>query len=108
MKKTIRRHGDLPIYPVEKLPKGKEIKHSGSFVLAEGTTTGHKHLLSVKKPSNLTIYEVEKELHAISLKTKGMLSHEEHKTIMLEPGLYVIGREQEFDHFSQAVQKVID
>jgi hypothetical protein len=105
---TMRRHGDLPVHPVTKLPAGKEVKHNGSFVLAEGETTGHCHRITVEKPQDLMIFDMGNGLYALNLTSQATISHEEHKTIVVQPGQYVVGREQEYDYFANAVRRVID
>lgn len=104
----ILRHGDLPIHPVEKLPEGKLVTHNGSFVLAEGETTGHCHRITVEDHNQLMIYDMGNGLYAVDLRTNATLTHEEHKTIVLEPAQYVVGREQEHDWFANATKRVID
>jgi hypothetical protein len=36
------------------------------------------------------------------------VSHEEHKTLKVAPGIYRVGKEREKDHFAGVVRKVID
>lgn len=102
--KQTYRHGDLFFTPVDKL-EGSEVKHNGSFVLAEGETTGHKHLLTADR---MTIRKTEDGRFYLSLETPGTITHEEHKTIVLPPGIYEMGNEREKDWFSGAVRQVID
>ena len=98
------RHGDLFFKPVDSI-EGKEVKHNGSFVLAEGETTGHKHVITAER---MEIRQAENGRFYLSLGTEGTISHEEHKTITLPPGLYEMGNEREKDWFSKSVRQVID
>ena len=104
MNNTTYRHGDLFFKQVQKV-EGKEVKHNGSFVLAEGETTGHKHLLTAER---MEIRQAENGRFYLSLDSEGKITHEEHKTIVLPPGLYEMGNEREKDWFSGATRKVID
>lgn len=101
------RHGDVNLAPFEGEIEGKKLRHSGSFVLAEGETTGHKHVLTVANPNDMTI-SVEGSTFYITLETEGTLSHEEHKTIKVPPGVYKQIQEREKDWFSLSVRRVID
>lgn len=105
MNKTLPiRHGDFVLYPLDKLPKSKEIKNNGSYVLGEGTTTGHKHILTAK---GLKVYSVKEKIY-FKLSSKGKVTHEEHNALNIPAGIWELGHEREKDHFSGAVRQVID
>lgn len=102
------RHGDINFHPVEKI-SGKAVKHNGVYVVGYGSTTGHSHTLTVKKPSDLTVKKDEKDEYYFYLLSDGKLTHEEHKTIVLPKGKYQQFQEEEVDHFAGSVtRKVID
>jgi hypothetical protein len=101
------RHGDIALHAVEK-GEGEIIKHSGSFVVAEGETTGHKHLIKVANPADLIIRKDAFGNMYFQLLKEGTLSHEEHKTIKIAPGIYKEVREREKDWFSLSVRRVVD
>lgn len=105
--KLVARHGDIPLYSADKL-EGEIIKHDGSFVLAEGEATGHHHRIRVKNPSKMEIRQNANGFYMVKLDEEATLSHEEHATITIQPGIYVTGREQEMDWFSLTTRKVID
>ena len=103
------RHGDLSFHPLEKAPKNiKEIKKDGSFVLALGEATGHKHVLTEEKPGSFNVYQDEKDRYVLQVVSPSRINHQEHKTLVIEPGWYVQEREREMDWFSQAVKQVVD
>lgn len=97
---TIYRHGDvmlrkhessdsfdhIPIAVEALLHKGQNNHHRirGEFRLLEGT----EKLLAVLKPTELY--------------------HEEHATIIIEPGLYKVDIQLEYDHWSEESRQVID
>lgn len=101
------RHGDINLQQVDKL-EGEIIKHNGSFVLAEGETTGHKHVITVENPNDLEILQTKDGRYYFNLKSEGKVSHEEHKTLKIKPGIYEMKREREFDYFGMSVRRVID
>lgn len=104
--KIIYRQGDVIISLIDALPKNlKVIECRDKFVLAEGEATGHKHLLIGEK---MRILQDENGGFYLDLKDKAQLTHEEHKTITILPGIYKVGREQEYDYFLQEIRQVND
>ena len=101
------RHGDISFHPISNV-EGEEINHTGSFVLAEGETTGHKHVITVERPSDMRIFKDKEGRFVLELLSEGQISHEEHKTIKIAPGVYRQNNEREFDWFSLKTQRVID
>lgn len=100
------RHGDLNIAPVEKL-EGYKIRKDN--ILAHGEVTGHFHQVLAKTKEDLVeVYENEKGELAIKVKGIAVIKHQEHKTIEVPTGTYLINREREYDYFSLATRKVID
>lgn len=103
--KTNAQQGDVVLRRIEALPEGeKTIISKKHLVLAEGEATGHAH----------TIDEDESELIAIgekmilNLKNTATLTHQEHGPITLEPGLWDIGKVQEYDYFKEMKRPVVD
>lgn len=105
--KNIYRHGDIPIHPIKEV-EGKKVRHDGSFVLAEGETTGHKHVISVQSVDDMEVRRASDGGYFLTLRTEATVSHQEHKTIRLAPGTYRVGKEREKDWFSLSVRRVID
>lgn len=104
--KTLR-HGDLSFHPIKET-KGEVVKHNGSFIAAEGETTGHKHLVTVKDKSDLVIKKDGEGNYYFELLADGKISHEEHRTIALPKGKYKMVHEREMDWFSLSTRRVID
>lgn len=98
---NLARHGDLSFRRVKSMPgKSERVE---SYVLALGETTGHKHLLTgsvsvLNEPDGVYIEVFEPT----------NLTHEEHKTITFEPGVYKMITEREFNYFDQEINKVRD
>jgi len=106
MKKYIR-HGDIPFYETNKI-EGKLQKHNGSFVLAEGETTGHYHIITVPKIEDMDVRKTSDDGFVLTLREEGILTHPEHKKLVVPKGTYYVGKEREVDHFNQTIRKVID
>lgn len=104
---THYRHGDVPIHPITEL-KGEKVNHSGSHILAWGEKTGHNHTITVEDPTTLDIYKVSDNTWCLDLRSQATVTHPEHKTLILVPGRYFVGREREIDPFTQVARQVID
>ena len=62
--------------------------------MAEGEVTGHKHQLI---SDNDFYFAEEDNGYMVKLIETTPLKHEEHKTIVLEPGQYQFSRQREYD-----------
>lgn len=108
MKKIPIRHGDIGFVPSDGM-KGEVIEHKGEFVVGYGETTGHTHRLSVRNKEDLIIRKDSNGDYYFELLKEGTLVHEEHKTLIVPPGIYRKFQEEEVDHFAGSVmRKVID
>lgn len=107
MSKVIR-HGDVNLFAT-KLPKGaKKVEEVSSKTIAYGETTGHNHTITIDAPdTTFEIYEHNGNRY-IALGGRATLTHPEHKTLTIAPGVYVQGQERERDHFAHVTRKVID
>lgn len=109
------RHGDISLKPLkEKLPKNlKEIVvESNIFVLAYGEATGHQHRLV----GDFDILQDKDGRYFVQVKGDTKIEHwntitdtpAEHKTLPLEVGVYVADNEQDFNPFTEEINKVQD
>jgi hypothetical protein len=108
---NIYRHGDILIKQIEILPNNlKKVQETKSFVIAEGETTGHKHLLQVldRTATDFCVYQNEQGNYILDMKSDGKLTHEEHKEITIKKGIYFVGHEQEFSPFDEEIKRVRD
>lgn len=102
------RHGDLNFHPIKEVPAGlKEVEQAGSFILAYGEHTGHKHVIEAPKKT-MQIFKDLEGRHYIKLSSEATIRHEEHKTITLMPGTYRQDMEQERDPFLDQINIVKD
>lgn len=104
---NFKHQGDVPLYPYHG-EMGTKIEHSGSFVLALGEQTGHKHVIIVERPDQMEVSQLSTGEYVLKLKSQATITHEEHLPITVEPGIYRVGKEREFDHFANTVRTVID
>lgn len=102
----ILRHGDLLLRQIEQLPKGL-IKKTGT-VLAEGETTGHRHVLIAERKNLVQLYEDDKGQLYFKVEKHSKLTHQEHKTLTIPAGVWVVGKEREFDYYLDSIRQVQD
>ena len=105
--KNIYRHGDISLHPIKEV-EGESIKHSGKFVLAEGETTGHKHVLSVPSVDDMEVFRTPEGGLYMRLKKDGEITHEEHRRVKVKKGTYKLVNEREYDWFALKTVKVLD
>lgn len=88
----IGRHGDVGLI-VAKLPTGAvEEPRNGDAILARGEATGHAHRIADESAS---IWVIGSEKYLVT-KAPCVLDHEEHGTVVVPPGVYLIAIEQEY------------
>ena len=105
---NIYRQGDILIKPIKKLPDNlKVICEESQFVLAEGEQTGHKHLLTAESQTMVILQDTNGNFY-LKFGNPVDLTHQEHKTITILPGLYEVGNEREFDYFLGEISRVTD
>lgn len=100
----ILQQGDVLIKKIDKLPEGKKVeRRQRGYVLAEGETTGHMHVIEDE------IVMIEKDgVLFIGCKSDVIVKHEEHGHITIPAGNYQIGIVNEYDHFAEEARKVAD
>ena len=72
--------------------------------LAEGETTGHAHRVT---SGTFQMFKTWSDIF-LEAKTECVVTHEEHGATTVAPGLYKIGRVQEYDHFAEEARNVRD
>lgn len=105
-KKRVFRQGDVLLQFVDELPKGaRDITPEDRIVLAYGEVTGHAHAVypevevidgkeTKKLPAKLWDAGAERFIQVME---KTALKHEEHAPIPLDPGVYKVIRQREYD-----------
>lgn len=78
------RHGDVVLLKVEKVPSDAK-KLNGRRELAYGEVTGHAHRIDFGE-----LFETKTGKLYCKIGKTANLSHEEHKTITIEPGCYKV------------------
>ena len=95
------RHGDLLIKQVKKIPEYAQ--QLSTNIIAHGEN-GNTH----KIQGSHQIYETPDKQILLEAKQDVSLKHEEHSTLKIEKGNYVIVHEREHNPFKGIEQEVID
>ena len=99
------QQGDVTLIRVESLPNGTHsIITTGHCVLAEGEHTGHAHTINNEDAELIRIGE----RMLLRLGSVATLTHQEHGPIILDPGIYEVGRISEYDYFAEMTRSVAD
>jgi hypothetical protein len=91
---TMARQGDILFQRVDALPKGKRKAIRGG-VLAFGSATGHSHQLRASKTAK--VVSVDGALYVEAAGKAAHVDHEEHDTISLPKGVWLVKRQAEYD-----------
>lgn len=100
------QQGDVLLRRIKELPdKVAEVhRKNGAFVLAEGEATGHAHRIF---DVDAMFFEKDGKFY-LKNDRPVTVKHEEHKAILIEPGIWEVGQIQEKDWLSGMVRKVVD
>ena len=92
------RQGDVILLPVQQAfsvaaqqELGQELPH---LILAEGEVTGHIHRVS---EGEAQLYEKDGTLYLRVISSTALLTHEEHKTISIPQGTWMVRIQREYE-----------
>ena len=98
------QQGDINLRKLDMLPEGEQkIISRRRLVVAHGEG-GHSHVIDDDEAELIQIGE----RMLLSIPKGATLKHDEHNPIALSPGIWEIGRVQEYDWFSKMKRQVID
>ena len=100
------RQGDVLCVPIAAAPKQRKpvARDSGRIVLAYGEVTGHAHAIT---DAWAELFEAADQGRVLLVEEKpARLTHEEHGTIVLDPGVRQIVRQSEYT--PEAIRQVAD
>lgn len=95
------QQGDVILVSVEKV-QGKKLNH---LTLAKGEHTGHHHTIT---QGEAILYEKDGTLYVSALSDDVELTHQEHKTVIIPKGDWIVKRVKEYDHFLEEARNVQD
>ena len=115
MKKISCQHGDLIVEVIGSIPteaKKVSLEQGGRGLIIERGEGSNTHVLEAESMSELCglidCYELKGELYFRVKKGTIKLTHEEHGTQILKPGIYKKNIEQVFDYEKMESEKVRD
>jgi len=94
--------GDVSIIKLAKCDATFQPLPDGGLVVAEGEVTGHNHRVITKDRG--TVIGFARDSEGFYLKVEGgnaLLTHQEHAEIELEPAIYFIGKQYEYDEVAE-------
>jgi len=115
MKPKQKQQGDVLFQRLAKLPSEagtnvgiyKMTDRGPRLVLAEGEATGHAHILEPEGESDAQLIAIGERM-LLKLSKGGTVTHEEHKPVRLEAGIWQVGRVREYDYLNQVTRAVAD
>lgn len=107
-KMFMARQGDVLIMSAPDAIQAGEIvpRDNGRIVLAYGEVTGHAHAILDREAELRVIPDTDDRFLRIMAASGAELRHEEHSTIFLPPGEYVVRRQREYS--PEAIRFVAD
>jgi len=100
------RQGDVGLLRISKLPQqAVAVESPDRIVLAYGEATGHAHAIDVSA-GQARLWRSEKNSY-VEVRSAADLRHEEHAPIRIEPGMYRVVLQREYDPVT-AVRPVRD
>jgi len=92
------RQGDVILLPVQQAVSAATLQELGQelphLILAEGEVTGHKHRVS---EGEAQLYEKDGTLYLRVISDTALLTHEEHKTISIPQGTWMVRIQREYE-----------
>ena len=89
----VHRQGDVALVKVDALPAGaRKVEAEGPVILAHGEVTGHAHRIETP---GATLYREGTKTY-LTADQLLELTHEEHTTQQIEPGVYEVRRQREY------------
>lgn len=106
-------HGEAILTAVKKLPDGAvKQKHTGDLIIAASETVGNHHRIycTEEEAALYTLPTTERDgvLYLVVESPVGVVCADKHDTAVLEPGVYEVGKQREWDYLSQMERSVAD
>jgi hypothetical protein len=98
------QQGDVVLKRIHELPAGEHKDITKQRLIVAHGESGHSHVIENYAATMLMIGEK----FYLQLEKDATITHEEHKPITLEKGIWEVGRVQEYDWFSKMQRQVQD
>jgi hypothetical protein len=104
MEMMIYRHGDVGLVRVKELPDESKLDSHTNVTLAEGEVTGHAHRIA---SPHVVLWHAGQQRY-LEVREPADLTHEEHGTITVAPGVYEVVIQREYDYMEEMPRAVAD
>lgn len=98
------QQGDVILRRINSIPNGAKKIADTKLMLAEGEVSNHYHGIT---QLGSEMFQLDNRVF-IKLAEPATITHQEHKPVHLEPGIWEVGRVQEFDYLSMMARTVRD
>lgn len=106
--KNIMFHGEAVLIAVQSLPEGATKQpHNGDLIIAKSETVGNHHRIYCQE-KEAALYERDGVLYLKVETPVGVVCADKHDTAVLDPGVYEIGKQREWDYIGQLERSVQD
>lgn len=103
------QQGDVLLMQVDSLPVGgisaALSPRNGRYILADGESTGHAH--AVPAIAGVLLFQFQKDMF-LKTDVEIQITHEEHQPVMVDPGIWRVGRVVEVDPFENEIRQIMD
>lgn len=101
-------HGEATIKPVAKIPEGAvKQPHNGDLIIAPSETVGHHHRIYCEE-KEAALYERDGVLYLKVDSSVDLTCRDKHDAVTIEPGVYEVGKQREWNYLEQMEQYVAD
>ncbi len=101
-KLKIYRQGDVLLIQVEEIPtQGNILYHK---TIARGEATGHHHTF---EGDNVIVKELNSNMWVVVENDVAPLTHQEHETILVAPGIYEVRIQREYDPLAKSLSRQV-
>lgn len=105
---NIGLHGEAVLILRASLPEGaKKLPHNGDLIIAPSETVGNHHRVYCEE-KEAVMYEKNGTLYLQVTEPVGVTCTDKHDRAVLDPGVYEIGAQREWDYLEQLERKVAD
>lgn len=103
-------HGEVSLVKVNSIPKDakKVSPHGKFFIVADSETSGNHHVVDLI--DEMEIYEKDGKFYVKNERPTQVrcLMTERHDNVVLEPAIWEIDKQQEYDYFTESHRNVAD
>lgn len=110
MGKTLKMglHGEATLTIVSELPQGAvKQKHTGDLIIAASETIGNHHRIFCEE-KEAALYEKDGVLYLKVESPVGVVCADKHDKAVLDPNIYEVGAQREWDYLEQMERQVAD